>query len=65
VSGLPASARDRGGHYWHTPEAGGKVDNNLTRFDVFHAALGIEMIAAYSPEARERCKRMFCTHPDR
>ena len=36
-----------------------------SRFDVFHAALGIEMIAAYSPEARERCKRMFCTHQDR
>jgi len=39
---------DRGSHYWHTPEAGGKVDkNNPTQFGVALKRLGIEMIAAY------------------
>ena len=27
--------------------------------------LGVEMIPAYSPEARGRCERMFATHQDR
>ena len=46
---------DRGSHYWHTPEAGGKVDkHNLTQFGQAMKRLGIEMIAAYSPEARGR-----------
>ena len=41
---------DRGTHYWHTPEAGGKVDkNNPTQFGRALKQLGIEMIAAYSP----------------
>lgn len=57
---------DRGSHYWHTPEAGGKVDkNNLTQFGVAMRRLGIEMIAAYSPEARGRSERMFRTHQER
>lgn len=57
---------DRGSHYWHTPEAGGKVDkNNLTQFGRAMRQLGIEMIAAYSPEARGRSERMFRTHQDR
>lgn len=44
---------DRGSHYWHTPEAGGKVDkNNLTQFGQTIKRLGIEMSAAYSPQAR-------------
>ena len=43
---------DRGSHYWTTPEAGGKVDKvNLTQFGRAMKHLGIDMIAAYSPEA--------------
>jgi transposase len=57
---------DRGSHYWYTPEAGGKVDkNNPTQFGRAMRQLGIEMIAAYSPEARGRSERMFRTHQDR
>lgn len=57
---------DRGSHYWHTPEAGGKVDrNNPTQFGRALGRLGIEMIAAYSPEARGRSERMFRTHQER
>jgi transposase len=57
---------DRGSHYWHTPEAGGKVDkSNLTQFGRAMAHLGITMIAAYSPEARGRSERAFATHQDR
>jgi transposase len=57
---------DRGSHYWHTPEAGGKVDKkNPTQFGQAMQRLGIEMIAAYSPEARGRSERMFRTHQDR
>lgn len=57
---------DRGSHYWHTPEAGGKVDkNNLTQFGQAMRRLGIVMIAAYSPEARGRSERMFRTHQER
>ena len=57
---------DRGSHYWHTPEAGGKVDrNNPTQFGQALKHLGIEMIAAYSPQARGRSERMFRTHQDR
>jgi len=53
---------DRGSHYWHTPEAGGKVDkNNPTQFGRAMGQVGIEMIAAYSPEARGRSERMFGT----
>ena len=65
--GLPSSFySDRGSHYWHTPQAGGKVDkNNLTQFGRAMRHLGIEMIAAYSPEARGRCERMFSTHQER
>ena len=57
---------DRGSHYWHTPEAGGKVDkNNPTQFGHAMKRLGIEMIAAYSPEARGRSERAFGTHQGR
>jgi len=57
---------DRGSHYWHTPEAGGKVDKqNLTQFGRALRHLGIEMIAAYSPEARGRSERAFGTHQGR
>ena len=44
---------DRGSHYWHTPKAGGKVAKDKpTQFGRAMAELGIEMIAAYSPQAR-------------
>lgn len=57
---------DRGTHYWTTPVTGGKVDKvNLTQFGYAMKRLGIEMIAAYSPEARGRSERMFRTHQDR
>ena len=57
---------DRGSHYWHTPEAGGKVDKvNLTQFGRAMKQLGIEMIPAYSPEARGRSERAFGTHQAR
>jgi transposase len=57
---------DRGSHYWHTPEAGGKVDKiNLTQFGRAMKHLGIELIPAYSPEARGRSERAFATHQGR
>ena len=57
---------DRGAHYWHTPEAGGKVNKELpTQFGRAMRQLGIEMIPAYSPEARGRSERAFKTHQDR
>lgn len=57
---------DRGSHYWVTPEAGGKVDRNqLTQFGRAMKQLGIEMIAAYSPQARGRSERPFRTLQDR
>jgi transposase len=53
---------DRGSHYWHTAKAGGKVDkHNLTQFGRAMRQLGIEMIPAYSPEARGRSERAFGT----
>ena len=57
---------DRGSHYWHTEEAGGKVDKN--RPTQVHRALqqlGITLIPAYSPEARGRSERVFRTLQDR
>ena len=65
--GLPSSFySDRGAHYWHTPIAGGKVDkNNPTQFGLAMRRLGIEMIAAYSAQARGRSERAFKTHQGR
>ncbi len=57
---------DRGSHYWYTPEVGGKVSKTqLTQFGRAMSHLGIEMIPAYSPEARGRSERAFATHQDR
>ncbi len=57
---------DRASHYWLTPEEGAKVDKkNLTQFGRAMHQLGIEMIPAYSPEARGRGERAFRTHQDR
>jgi hypothetical protein len=53
---------DRGSHYFLTPAAGGKVSKtDLTQVGRALAQLGIRHIAAYSPEARGRSERMFCT----
>ena len=57
---------DRGSHYWFTPKEGGKVSKTqLTQFGRAMKHLGIQMIAAYSPEARGRSERAFLTHQDR
>jgi hypothetical protein len=57
---------DRGSHYFHTPEAGGKVDRgHPTQVGRALAQLGIEHIAAYSPQARGRSERAFATHQER
>lgn len=57
---------DRGSHYWFTPKEGGKVSKTqLTQFGRAMQQLSIEMIPAYSPEARGRSERMFRTHQDR
>ena len=49
---------DRAAHFHHTPKAGGKVDlSNLTQLGRAMYELGIEMIPAYSPQARGRCER--------
>ena len=53
---------DRGSHYWVTLEAGKKVDKDRsTQFGRAMNHLGIQMIAAYSPEARGRSERFFGT----
>lgn len=53
---------DRGSHYFYTPEAGGKIDHTKpTEFGRAMNQLGIELIGAYSPEARGRSERMFGT----
>ena len=57
---------DRGSHYFHTPKAGGKVSRTqLTQVGRALKQLGIEHIAAYSPEARGRSERVFRTLQDR
>lgn len=57
---------DRGSHYFHTPKAGGKVDKaHPTQFGRAMRQLGIELIPAYSPEARGRSERLFRTLQDR
>jgi transposase len=57
---------DRGSHYWVTNEAGDRVDRTRpTQFGRAMGQLGIQMIAAYSPEARGRSERFFRTLQDR
>ena len=65
--GLYASLyTDRGSHYFNTPVAGGRVDkHNVTQLGRALRQLGIEHIAAYSPEARGRSERAFQTHQGR
>jgi transposase len=53
---------DRGSHFWLTPKAGGKVDpHRLTQVGRALKELGIQMIPAYSPQARGRSERSFGT----
>ena len=65
--GLFRSLRtDRGSHHFLTPEAGGPVSRTvLTQFGRALRQLGIERIAAYSPQARGRSERVFLTLQDR
>ena len=57
---------DRGSHYWFTPKEGGKVSKTqLTQFGRAMKHLGVQMIPAYSPQARGRSERAFETHQDR
>jgi transposase len=67
LHGLPLSLyTDRGSHYFYTPEADGKVDRTrLTQVGRALAHLGVEHIAAYSPQARGRSERVFHTLQDR
>lgn len=53
---------DRASHLVYTPKAGGPPDKN-TRTQIGRALeqLGIELIAAHSPQARGRCERLFGT----
>jgi hypothetical protein len=53
---------DRGSHFWHTAKAGGRVDSHrLTQVGRALRELGIQMIPAYSPQARGRSERNFGT----
>ena len=53
---------DRGSHFWLTPKAGGKVDpHRLTQVGRALRDLGVQMIPAYSPQARGRSERSFST----
>ena len=65
--GLPLSLyTDRGSHYFYTPQANGKVDRDQpTQVGRALAHLGVEHIAAYSPQARGRSERAFQTLQDR
>src|SRR5512135_1600064 len=57
---------DRGSHYFHMPQAGGTVSRTQpTQVGRALAQLGIEHIAAYSPEARGRSERAFRTLQER
>jgi transposase len=56
---------DRGGHYFHTSEAGRVDRQHPTQVGRALAQLGIEHIAAYAPEARGRSERAFRTLQDR
>jgi transposase len=57
---------DRGSHYFHPPKAGERVSKTtLTQVGRALAQLGIEHIAAYSPQARGRSERAFRTLQDR
>jgi len=53
---------DRGSHFFVTPKTGGRVDKGrLTQVGRAMKELGVQMIAAYSPQARGRSERSFGT----
>jgi len=53
---------DRGAHFWRTPKSGGKVDYECpTQVGRAMKELGVQMIPAYSPQARGRSERNFST----
>jgi Integrase core domain. len=53
---------DRGSHFFVTPKAGEKVDKQrLTQVGRAMKELGVQMIPAYSPQARGRSERSFGT----
>jgi transposase len=53
---------DRGSHFFVTPKAGDPVDKHrLTQVGRAMKELGVQMIAAYSPQARGRSERSFGT----
>src|SRR5438874_11343092 len=53
---------DRGSHFWLTPKVGGKVDSHrLTQVGRALRELNIQLIPAYSPQARGRSERSFRT----
>jgi transposase len=53
---------DRGSHMAWTPKAGGLVDReHPTQIARALKELGIDLILAYSPQARGRCERIFGT----
>src|SRR6202045_1140693 len=53
---------DRGSHFWLTPKAGEAVDpHRLTQVGRALRELGVQMIPAYSPQARGRSERSFGT----
>jgi transposase len=53
---------DRGSHFFYTPKAGAPVDKSRpTQFGGALKELGIQTIAAYSPQARGRSERSFGT----
>ena len=53
---------DRGSHFFVTPKAGQKVDkHHLTQVGRAMKELGVQMIPAYSPQARGRSERSFGT----
>lgn len=57
---------DRGSHFFYTPATGGKVDKSRpTQVRRAMQELGIQMIAAYSPEARGQSERNFGTWQNR
>ena len=57
---------DRGSHFFLTLKAGEKVEQHrLTQVGRAMKDLGIQMIPAYSPQARGRCERGFGTWQNR
>jgi transposase len=52
---------DRASHFFETPKAGERVSAQLTQVGRALKELGIQMIPAYSPQARGRSERNFQT----